>query len=189
MVKKKKPVTHVEKIVVDTSQTIAQLGIQIPKINYKVIADATMQTAFNGMITPIPTVLIHHLRPTELLLIAVIIEETIEKGECSISQSELCDRMGVEPPTVASTRNKLIKAGVIDFRRRKNCPSIYTINWGAVNKLDALMKNEPRAIMARIRKVTKKRKMENINKNDIKAAYTEKILPFDHDPREEEMYD
>lgn len=186
MVKKKQ---RIEKIVVDTSQTIQQLGIQIPKINYKVIADATMQTAFNGMVTPIPTVLIHHLRPIELLLVAVIIEETIEKGECVITQNDLCDRIGVEPPTVSSARLRLIRAGIIDYQRKTHAPSVYTINWDAVNNLDKLMSGQPRAMMARVRKVTKKRKIANLDQSDLDAAYTQRILPPGHDPREEETYD
>ncbi len=189
MVKKKKPDAHIEKIIVDTSQTIAQLGIQVPKIDYKVIADVTMQTAFNGMVTPIPTVLIHHLRSIELLVVAVIIEETIEKGECVMSQPEMADRIGVKIPTIQSAKNRLIKSGVINYERRCHSSSIFTINWDAVNALDQLMQNEPRAIMARVRKVTKKCKLTSINKSDIEAAYTEKILPLDHDPREEETYD
>ena len=186
MVKKKERIT---KIIVDTSKTIAQLGIQIPKIDYKVIADVTMQTAFNGMVTPIPTVLIHHLRPVELLLIAVIIEETIEKGECYISQEELSNRMGVALPTVTLTRNKLKQQGLVTFEKRRLSPSKYEINWGAVNHLDNLMRNQPRAIMARVRKTSKKKKLCNMNQSDIENAYNEKILPPGHDPREEEMYD
>lgn len=188
MVKKKKPVAHIEKIVIDTSQTIAQLGIQVPKIDYKVIADITMQTAFSGLVTPIPTVLIHHLRPIEFLLVAVIIEETVDRGECVISQTDLADRIGVETHTVQHARHRLVKSGLITYERRKSV-SIYTINWEAVNKLDELMKDEPRAVMARVRKVTKKQKIMNLSKDDVNAAYTQRILPNGHDPREEETYD
>ena len=186
MVKKRK---RVEKIVVDTSKPISQLGIQIPKIDYKVIADVTMQTAFKGMVTPIPTVLIHHLKPIELLLVAIIIEETVEKGECSISQEDLCDRIGVKNPTITQARKNLLKAELITFRKRKSIPSLYTINWDAVNSLDELMKNEPRAIMCRVRKVTRKQRVTKLDRSDIEAAYTQRILPYGHDPREEETYD
>lgn len=186
MVKKKQRVT---KVVVDTSQTISQLGIQIPKIDYKVIADVTMQAAFSGMITPVPTVLIHHLKPLELLLVSVIIEETIEKGECNISQDELALRMGVSTNTVALTRSSLKKHDIITFERKRTSPSRYHINWEAVNNLDKLMRDQPRAIMARVRNTSKKRKISNMNQEDIDRAYNEKILPPNHDPREEEMYD
>jgi DNA-binding XRE family transcriptional regulator len=186
---KKKPVKRITKIAVDSSQTISQLGIQIPKIDYKVIADVTMQTAFNGMITPIPTVLIHHLKPIEFLLVAVIIEETVEKGECALSQIELADRMGVACQTAITAKSELIKQGLINYEKKRNHPSLFTINWDAVNSLDELMKDEPRAIMARVRKVTRKTKIKNLDKSDVQAAYTERILPLDHDPREEETYD
>ena len=186
---KKKNVQRITKVIVDTSQSISQLGIQIPKVDYKIIADVTMQTAFDGMVTPIPTVLIHHLRPMELQLIAVIIEETIEKGECRLGQSDLADRMGVEIPTVSTARKKLVASGLVSFQKKRVAPSTYSINWDAVNHLDKLMRDEPRAIMARVKKVTKKHKVLNLDRSDVDAAFTEKILPVGHDPREEEMYD
>ena len=186
MAKKKK---RIEKVVVDSSKTISQFGIQIPKINYKVIADVSMQTAFNGMITPIPTVLIHHLRPLEMLFVAVIIEDTIEHGECFLKQEEFAFRMGVTLPTISNTKSNLKKMGVITVERRSDKRYVYKINWEAVNNLDELMQNEPRAIMARVRHTSKKRKISNMDRSDIESAYTERILPPGHDPREEETYD
>ena len=186
---KKKPVKRITKIAVDSSQTISQLGIQIPKIDYKVIADVTMQTAFNGMITPVPTVLIHYLKPIEFLFVAVIIEETIEKGECALSHEELADRMGVSPQTTFTVKYDLVKQGLISYEKRRNSPSIFSINWDAVNSLDKLLKDEPRAIISRVGRVTRKTKIMNLDKSDVQAAYTERILPLDHDPREEETYD
>lgn len=186
MVKKKQ---RIAQVVVDTSQTISQLGIQIPKIDYKVIADVTMQTAFNGMVTPIPTVLIHHLRPLELLFIAVVIEDTIEHGECFLKQEDFAARMGVALPTVSTTKSRLKKMEVITVRKRQDNRYVCAINWDAVNNLDKLMQKEPRAIMARVRNTSRKCKLSKMNRSDIEAAYTERILPPGHDPREEETYD
>jgi hypothetical protein len=186
MVKKKQRIT---KVVVDTSKTISQLGIQIPRIDYKVIADVTMQTAFNGMITPIPTVLIHHLRPLELLFVAVVIEDTIEHGECFLKHQDFADRMGVALPTVSATKSRLKKMEVITIEKRADSRYICKINWDAVNNLDQLMQKEPRAIMARVRNTSRKRKISNMTRSDIESAYTERVLPPDHDPREEETYD
>lgn len=180
---------HVTEVVVDTSKTVSQFGIQIPQINYKAIADVSMQIAFEGMVTPIPTVLIHHLTPNEFLFVAVIIEETIEKGECALTLMDIANRMGSNYNTAVYIKKRLQASGLINYEKRRLQPSIYSLNWETVNALDELMKDEPRAIMARVKKVTKKRKIKNLSKCDIEAAYTEKILPFNHDPREEEIYD
>lgn len=180
---------RVTKMVVDTSKTISQYGIQIPKVNYKVIADITMQTAFKGRVTPIPTVLIHYLRTAEFQFISIIMEETIEHGECSLSIKDFNLRMGATNATIYNAKYSLRKMGLIFEERGSDKIIRYSINWNAVNNLERLTVNEPPAIMKLIRKASQKKLIEHLRFMDVKKSYTEKVLPYGHDPREEEMYD
>ena len=86
---------RVVKAVVNTATPISQLGIEVPQIDYKVVADVTMQKVFTGRITPIPTVLVHFLRPVELLFVSTIIEEIVLHGECTLTTMEFTQRVGV----------------------------------------------------------------------------------------------
>lgn len=180
---------RITRVVVDTSQTISQMGIEIPQIDYKVIADVTMKEKFVGRVTPVPTVLIHYLRSVELKLIAIIIEETIKTGECKLTNDEFSQRLSCTIPTVYETKHKLKKMGLIQVEKWTDMRLRYYINWDAVNNLEKLTKDEPSAIMTFIRDASKTIRIEKLTRKDVEKSYTEKVLPPDHDPREEEMYD
>lgn len=180
---------RVEKVVVDTSKTVSQLGIQIPRIDYKVVADISMRTAFKGRITPVPTVLIHYLRPIEFQFVAIIIEETIETGECMLKNDDFALRLKVTNPTIYKTKYELRRLGLLIEEKAADRKYRYSIDWSVVDSLEKLTINEPKAIMRYLRSATQKRAIKNLTKEDIENAYTEKILPFEHDPREEEIYD
>lgn len=180
---------RVTKVAVDTSKTISQFGIQIPKIDYKVVADVSMQTAFSGRITPLPTVIVHYLRPAELIMFSVIIEDIIELGECKLTTNEFIVRMNTTAPTLYTAKSAMKKMGLIDVKKGADKKYRYTINWKAVNNLDKLTQNAPPSIMSYIRESTRTRILENLTEKDILRSYNEKVLPIEHDPREEETYD
>lgn len=180
---------RVVKAVVNTATPISQLGIEVPQIDYKVVADVTMQKVFTGRITPIPTVLVHFLRPVELLFVSTIIEEIVLHGECTLTTMEFTQRVGVAAPTIYIAKTSLRRMGLLQEERLTNKRYRYCINWVAVNKLESLTVNEPHAIMTLIRKATQKNVIENLTKDDVRKSYTERVLPLGHDPREEETYD
>ena len=180
---------RITRVVVDTSKTISQMGIEIPQIDYKVIADVTMRRAFTGRVTPIPTVLIHYLRSIELKLVAIIIEETIRTGECKLTNEEISLRLKCTVPTVYETKHKLNKMGLIQSERWGDRRMRLYINWDAVNNLEKLTDGEPQAIMSNIRHASKTIRIEKLTRKDVEKSYSEKVLPPDHDPREEEIYD
>lgn len=174
---------------IKTNIPISQLGIQIPQVDYKVIADITMRTEFTGRITPLPTVLIHYLRPNEFLMIATIMEDIINDGECALTSEGFMRRIGISAPTLYDTKSSLRKMGLIQEEHMSNWKYRYHINWKAVNNLEELTKDEPPEIMMLIRKATRKTVLENLKREDVESSYTEKVLPYGHDPREEEIYD
>lgn len=185
----KNKVQRVTQVLVDTTKSISELGIQIPRVEYKVSANVTTDMVFTGKITPLPTVLVHFLRPDELRYFSVVMEEILERGECILNTKQFSLKMSVSKPTVYECKRNLLKMGLLNEEKLSGNRRRLSVNWLAVNILDDLVDGEDNAIMSRIRKATQKVKIENMTRKDIERAYDERVLPPDHDPREEEIYD
>lgn len=180
-----------EPIIIKIDPTELRTGIVLPQVKYQVLATVENEQVFNGMVLPIPKVLIYYLTHNELLIVATILEETNERGECASSVKELATKIKISTPTVSSCLYSLRKVGLLQEapNGKRGAGRIRKLNYDAIQHLNDLVEDEDPGIYIRIRKATRKVNIMNLTKDDIKNAYDNKILDPEHDPAEEEEYD
>lgn len=180
-----------EPIVIKLDPKQLKSGIIMPKVKYEVVATVEPEEAFNGMVLPIPKVLIYFLSNNELMVVSSILEETNEKGECALSVKELAVKVKISIPTLSNCLYSLRKIGLLleTPNGKRGAGRIRKLNYPVIQHLNDLVEGEDPGVYARIRKATRKINIQNMTKDDIKCAYDTHVLEPDHDPAEEEEYD
>lgn len=178
-------------IVVKIDPMMLRAGITLPKVNYEIVATMDTEQVFNGMVLPIPKVLIYFLNRNELLLLSTILEDSVSAGHCSLTAKELCKRIHLAIPTITAALFSLRKLGLLLEQPNGNRGNgrIRKLNYAAIQHLNDLVEGEDISVYSRIRKATRKINIMNLIKSDIHAAYDNHALPPDHDSAEEEEYD
>lgn len=188
---KKAKVTEPKRIVVKIDPSELRSGIMLPKINYEVVATVETDEAFNGMVLPLPRVLVYFLNRKELMIFATIMEETNENGECGLTVKEIAKRIKTSIPTVSNSLYTIRRMGLLLEKGNGNrgAGRIRMLNWQTIQHLNDLTENEDPGIYSRIRKATRKTDILNLTKEDIKAAYDNQVCDPDDDLAEMEEYD
>lgn len=183
--------TKPEPIIIKIDPKQLKTGIVLPKVKYQVLASVENEQVFNGMVLPIPKVLIYYLTHNELMIVSTILEETNEYGECASSVKELATKIKISIPTVSSCLYSLRKVGLLQEapNGQRGAGRIRKLNYTAIQHLNDLVEGEDSGIYTRIRKATRKTSIMSLTKDDIKNAYDNHVLEPDHDPAEEEEYD
>lgn len=165
-------------------------GIVLPKIRYQVIASVETEEVFQGMVLPIPKVLIYFLNHNELMIVSMILEESTETGECALSVQQLAVKIKISIPTLTNCLYSLRKVGLLleSPNGKRGAGRIRKLNYKAIQHLNDLVEGEDPGIYARIRKAVRKINIMNLTKDDIKQAYDHQVLEPGHDPAEEEEY-
>ncbi len=180
-----------EEIVVALNPRQLRGGIVLPKVKYQIVASIEHEEVFNGMVIPVPKVLIYFLSKNELMLVSTILEETNDNGECALSVKELAIRVKISIPTLSQSLYSLRKMGLLletpDGKRGGG--RIRKLNYPAIQHLNDLVEDEDPGIYARIRKATRKVNISNLTREDIRKGYDNYVLEPGHDPVEEEEYD
>lgn len=166
-------------------------GIVLPKISYEVITKVENDTVYDGMIIPIPRVMIYFLTHTELIIFSTILEDSIKEGCCTLTVRELSARLKITLPTISASLYRLRKMGLLleSPNGKRGAGRTRRLNYSTIQHLNDLVEGEDPGIYVRIRKATRKTAIENLTKEDIQEAYDNKVLPPDHDEWEEEEYD
>ena len=68
-----------EPILIKLDPKLLRGGIVLPKIKYQILASVETEEVFDGMVIPIPKVLIYFLNKNELMVVSTIMEEANEK--------------------------------------------------------------------------------------------------------------
>lgn len=180
-----------EPIVIKIDPKQLKTGIVLPKVKYQVLASVENELVFNGMVLPIPKVLIYYLTHNELMIVSTILEETNEYGECASSVKELATKIKISTPTVSSCLYSLRKVGLLQEapNGKRGAGRIRKLNYTAIQHLNDLVEGEDSGIYTRIRKATRKTNIMSLTKDDIKNAYDNHVLEPGHDLAEEEEYD
>lgn len=180
-----------EPILIKIDPKQLKTGIILPKVKYQVLAAIEEEEVFRGMVLPIPKVLIYYLTHNELMVVSTILEETNENGDCALSVKELATKIKISIPTLSACLYSLRKVGLLleAPNGKRGAGRIRKLNYIAIQHLNDLVEDEDPGIYARIRKATRKINIMNLNKEDIKGAYDNKVLEPNHDPAEEEEYD
>lgn len=180
-----------EPIVIKLDQKQLRGRIVLPKVKYQVIASVEADEVFDGMVIPLPKVLIYFLSKNELMLLSTIIEETNENGDCALSLKEMAVRMKISAPTLSNCLYSLRKIGLLleTPNGKKGGGQLRKLNYPAIQHLNDLVEGEDPGIYTRIRKASRKINILNLTKEDVKGAYDTHVLDPDHDPAEEEEYD
>lgn len=178
-------------IVIEIDPSQLKSGIVFPKVQYQVMATVEHEEVFNGMVIPIPKVLLYYLTHNELMVISTILEDTIANGECSLTVRDLATKLKISTPTLSNTLYGLRKAGLLleAPNGKRGAGRIRKLNFKAVQHLNDLVEGENPGIYTRIRKATRKIDITHLSKEDIEKSYDNKVLAPDHDPAEEEEYD
>lgn len=169
-------------------QRIQKMNIDIPKVEYKVVAQPILKTQFTGHVTVIPTVLIFYLNNQEFKVVATIIQETMENGTCTLNAKQFSIRNGISMPTLYTTIHNLRKMGII-YEEREGRNVKRAIDFNAVQHLNDLVSIEDRGIYIRLRNKVRHKNINNLTESDLERSYDKYVLPVDHDPEEEEEYD
>ena len=72
-----------EPVVIKLDPKLLRGGIVLPKVKYEILATVETEEVFDGMVIPMPKVLIYFLSKNELMVVSTIMEEVIENGECA----------------------------------------------------------------------------------------------------------
>lgn len=162
-----------------------------PKVEYRIVSSVVQDQVFQGMIIPIPKVLLYYLMHKELLLLSIIMEESAINGTCRLTVKELAIRLKVTIPTVSNTLYNLRKAGILleAPNGKKGTGRNRKINFSTIQHLNDLVQGQDPGIYSRIRKATKKKDISHLTLQDLSMAYDNKVLAPGHDPAEEEEYD
>lgn len=166
-------------------------GISIPKVKYEVTALVETDQVFDGMVLPIPKVLLYYLNHNELMIVATILEETTENGECSLTVRDLAIKLKLSIPTISNVLYALRKQGLLieSPNGKRGAGRIRKLNFKAIQHLNDLLKDENPGVFTRIRKATRKTDVSNLTRADIEKSYDHKVLAPEHDPAEDEEYD
>lgn len=166
-------------------------GLSLPKISYQIIASVEEEEVYNGMVIPLPRVLIYYLTRNELLLVTIIFEQTRDFGDCRLTVKELSARLGLSIPTISNTLYALRKISLLQEMPdgRRGSGRIRKLNYKTIQHLNDLCEDEDWGIYARIRSATRKTDILHMTKEDVRNAYNNKVLEPGHDPAEEEEYD
>lgn len=166
-------------------------GIALPKITYQLYASVKEEEVYNGMVLPLPRVLVYYLNHNELLVVATIFEQTRDYGECALSVKELAAKLKISVPTLSNCLYSLRKIGLLQEYPdgKRGGGRIRKLNYTAVQHLNDLCEGEDPGIYTRIRKATRKIDIMNLTKEDVRKAYDHQVLEPGHDPAEEEEYD
>lgn len=164
-----------------------QRTIKIPKLEYKVVEQPTLKTAFTGSVMVIPTVLLFYLKPTELKVVAVIIRETMEKAACKLDLDQFAVRTNMVKGSVRLAIKCLNKMNIIS-QKRDGRAYIRELRFDNIQRLDKLLEDENKAVSSRLRKFVKNKSLTKITKDDVARCYTNTLLPPD-DLEENEEYD
>lgn len=182
--RKSKPVKPLKVI----PSRVKMMDINVPQMEYRVVAQPILKTQFTGHVSVIPTVLIFYLSNQELKVVATIIQETMENAVCTLSAKQLSVRIGISMPSLYTTIYKLRKMGVI-YEERHGRHIKRAIDFNAVQHLNDLLNIEDRGIYKRLRGKLHNKNLNNITEQDLERAYDKYVLPVNHDPEEEEEYD
>lgn len=190
-VQKKAILKEPKEIVVKIDPQEIRSGIVVPKVVYKVHATVEKDEVFHGLILPIPKVLLYYLTKKELMVISVILEQTIERGECTMSIGDISKRAYIGLSAVSNALYTLRKIGLLKEapNGKPGAGRLRKINYVALQYLNDLVEGEDPGIYPRLRKNSRKKDIMNLTKEDVRNAYDQYVLPPDHDPAEEEEYD
>lgn len=179
-----------EPVMIKLNPKLLRGGIVLPKVKYEILATVETEEVFDGMVIPIPKVLIYFLSKNELMVVSTIMEETNENGECALSVQELAVKMRLSVPTLSNCLYSLRKIGLLleTPNGKRGAGRIRQLNYPAIQHLNDLVEEEDSGIYARIRKATRKINILNLTKEDVKGAYDTHVLEPGHDPAEEEEY-
>lgn len=169
-------------------QRIQNVAFAIPKLEYKVVAQPIIKTAFTGHVTAIPTVLIFYLNQLEFKIVATVIQETMENGVCLLTAAQFATRLKSTPPAIYNNLHALRKMGII-YEDRQGWIVARAIDFNAVQHLNDILSEEDRGVYRRLRSKLKLKNINNITKGDLFRIYDKHVLPVDHDIEEEEEYD
>lgn len=178
-------------VVIKLDPKLLRGRIVLPTVKYKILATVETEEVFDGMVMPIPKVLIYFLSKNELMVVSTIMEEANENGECALSVKELAIKMQLSIPTLSNCLYSLRKIGLLleTPNGKRGGGRIRQLNYPAIQHLNDLVEEEDPGIYARIRKATRKINILNLTKDDVKSAYDTHVLEPGHDPAEEEEYD
>ena len=180
-----------EPVVIKLDPKLLRGGIVLPKVKYEILATIETEEVFDGMVIPMPKVLIYFLSKNELMVVSTILEEANENGECALSVRDLAIKMRLSIPTLSNCLYSLRKIGLLleTPNGKRGGGRVRQLNYSAIQHLNDLVEEEDPGIYARIRKATRKINILNLTKDDVKSAYDTHILEPGHDPAEEEEYD
>ena len=179
-----------EPVVIKLDPKLLRGGIVLPKVKYEILATVETEEVFDGMVIPMPKVLIYFLSKNELMVVSTIMEEVNENGECALSVQELAIKMRLSIPTLSNCLYSLRKIGLLleTPNGKRGGGRIRQLNYPAIQHLNDLVEEEDPGIYARIRKAIRKINILNLTKDDVKSAYYTHVLEPGHDPAEEEEY-
>lgn len=179
-----------EPVVIKLDPKLLRGGIVLPKVKYEILVTVETEEVFDGMVIPMPKVLIYFLSKNELMVVSTIMEEANENGECALSVQELAIKMRLSVPTLSNCLYSLRKIGLLleTPNGKRGGGRIRQLNYPAIQHLNDLVEEEDPGIYARIRKATRKINILNLTKDDVKSAYDTHVLEPGHDPAEEEEY-
>lgn len=180
-----------EPIVIKIDPKQSKTGIVLPQVKYQILETVENEQVFNGMILPIPKVLIYYLTHNELMIVATILEETNEYGKCISSVKKLATKMKISTPTASSCLYSLRKMGLLleEPNGKRGAGRVRKLNYEAIQYLNDLVEGEDTGVYIRIRKAARKTDIMKLTKDDVTNAYDNHVLAPDHDPAEEEEYD
>lgn len=168
-----------------------QNSIVIPTIEYEITPKIVGKTMFNGLVIPMPKVLLYYLANSELLVAATILEETAKMGVCKLTVQEIAIRLHSTPASISGVLGKLRRFQLLVEKNngRRGNGSNRMLNFDTIQHLNDLADGEDPGVYVRIRRASRKVSIANMTKEDIARTYDTKILAPDHDPAEEEEYD
>lgn len=169
-------------------QRIQEIPLAIPKLEYKVIAQPILKTAFTGHVIAVPTILIFYLNSLEFKVVATIMQETMEVGVCVLTAKQFSVRTKACLPNIYNALHALRKMGIV-YEYRQGRYVARAIDFNAVQHLNDLLSIEDRGVYRRLRDKLKLKNINNITKHDLERIYDKYVLPVDHDIEEEEEYD
>lgn len=169
-------------------QRVQTTNLDIPHLEYKVVAQPVLKTTFTGHVTVVPTVLIFYLHSQEFKIVAAIIQETMETGTCILTAKQFSIRLEMSMPTIYNALFNLRKMHIL-FEKREGIFTHRAINFEAVQYLNDITSMEDRGIYTRLRAKCKLKNITKISQKDFDGCYDQYVLPVDHDIEEEEEYD
>lgn len=180
-----------EPILIQIDPSLSKNSILVPKVKYEVMATVEPQQVFSGMVIPIPKALLYYLNHNELMVVATILEDTTNNGECNLTVRDLAIKLKISIPTISNVLYTLRKQGLLieSPNGKRGAGRIRKLNFKAIQHLNDLLKDENPGVFTRLRKSTRKIDIANLTKEDIEKSYDNKVLAPDHDPAEEEEYD